>query len=126
MQPLPASSQDSASSAPRDIVSTLKQGRSHKGTSTNSYSMYIRFLAMEDWFVGMSQEAVCEKYDTVSTRSLRRWLQEWGSGIYDECMEWSVVDLRNSKRMGGAGHPLEDPELEKLLLKFMKLKEDKQ
>ena len=42
-------------------------------------------------------------------------------------MEWSVVDLKNSKRMSGAGHPLEDPELEKLLLKFMKeLKEDKQ
>jgi len=89
--------------------------------------MYVRFLAMEDWFAGMSQEQVCKKYDIVSTRSLRRWLQEWGSGVYDECMEWSVVDLKNSKRMSGAGHPLEDPELEKLLLKFMKeLKEDKQ
>ena len=50
-----------------------------------------------------------------------------GSGIYDECMEWSVSDLKNKKRMGGAGHPLEVPEFEKILLKFMKdLKEDKQ
>ena len=81
---------------------------------------------MEYWFAGMSQEEVCQKYDIVSTRSLRRWLQEWGSGVYDDCMDCSVVNLKNSKRMSEAGHPLEDPDLEKLLLKFMKeLKEDK-
>ena len=36
-QPLPGSSQHSGSNAPSDIVSALKQGRSHKGTATKSF-----------------------------------------------------------------------------------------
>ena len=41
-------------------------------------------------------------------------------------MEWSVKDLKDTKRMQGAGPPIEDPNLEKLLIKFMgQLKEAK-
>ena len=81
---------------------------------------------MEDWLDGMSQESECEKYAITSSRSLRRWQKEWGQGMYDECMEWSVAKLKKKQRMAGAGRPLEDPKLEEILLKFMKeLKEDK-
>ena len=80
-------------------------GRSHKGSSTKSYSMYERFLAMEDWFHGMSQESVCEKYAITSSRSLRRWLKEWGQGMYDECMEWSVAELKKKEKNGRCWPP---------------------
>ena len=33
-------------------------GGSHKGSTNKSYSMYVRFLAMEDWFAGYSQETI--------------------------------------------------------------------
>ena len=64
----------------------LGSGNSHKGGSNKSYSMYIRFLAMADWFAGLSQDEICRKYNITAPRSLRRWLQEWGRGQYDECM----------------------------------------
>ena len=81
---------------------------------------------MEDWFAGMDSSAIARKYGIVSPRSLRRWLQEWGRGEYDQCMTWDKKTLMRTFRMKGAGHPLEDPELEKTLLRFMEtLKNDK-
>ena len=43
---------DRSSAGDNDIVFSLD--RSHKGSSTKSYSMYARFLAIEDWFAGMA------------------------------------------------------------------------
>ena len=70
-----------------DILSS-GSGFAHKGGKTKAYSMYTRFLAMEDWFAGMDSSVIATKYGTVSSRSLRRWLEEFGRGEYDQCMEW--------------------------------------
>ena len=107
-----------------DILSS-GSGFSHKGGKTKAYSMYTRFMAMEDWFAGMDSSVIATKYGIVSSRSLRRWLEEFGRGEYDQCMDWDKKTLMNTLRMKGAGHPLEDKELEKILLNFMNsLKKD--
>ena len=88
--------------------------------------MYTRFLAIEDWLAGVNTIDIVKKYNITCARSLRRWLEEWGNGVYDQCNDWDKSKLIKTKRMQGAGRPLEDPELEGMLLKFMKtLKQDK-
>ena len=128
-QPSPISEVEPRTPAPTCMSTgqdTFSGGRAHKGSKNKAYSIHTRMMCIEDFFAGTCMKSILTKYQINSERSVRRWLNEYGNNVYDEALTWGVERQKSTFRLDGAGHPLEDPGLEKHLLDFMaQLREDK-